>query len=107
MGKIVNFPYNVRAVARIDSDNVVHNYIYHNCPIGRVDNNIIYNNDNIAVGRVDNNGIIHNHYINNSPIGEVSKDGFIVQDNVLVGRIDGNNASISGAAYLLLVQGNR
>ena len=108
MSKIVNFPYNVTAVARLDSDNIVHNHIYHTCPIGRVDdNNIIYDINNNAVGRVDENGIVHNHYINNSPVGKVSEDGFITKENVLVGKIDDGNSLLAGAAYLLLVQGNR
>lgn len=88
MGKIVNFPYNARAVARLDSDNIVHNHIYHNCPIGKVDNNIIYDNDNNAVGRVDENGIVHNHYMDYSPIGKVLENGFISRNNILVGRIE-------------------
>ena len=107
MGKIVNFPYNARAVARLDSDNIVHNHIYHNCPIGKVDNNIIYDNDNNAVGRVDENGIVHNHYMDYSPIGKVLENGFISRNNILVGRIEGENALLSGAAYLLLVGGTR
>lgn len=35
MDKIINSPYNINAVARVDSDNIVHNHIYHHCPIGR------------------------------------------------------------------------
>lgn len=109
MSKIVNFPYNITAIARLDSDNIVHNHIYHTCPIGRVDNdnNVVYDNNNNAVGRVDENGIVHNHYINNSPIGKISEDGFIIKENTLVGRIDGNNSLLAGAAYLLLIDGNR
>lgn len=108
MDKIFNSPYNIGAVARLDSDNIVHNHIYHHCPIGRVDdNNFIYDNNNNAVGRVDENGIVHNHYINNSPIGEVSKNGFIIKESTLVGRVDGDNSLLAGAAYLLLIQGNR
>lgn len=69
MDKIINSPYNINAVARVDSDNIVHNHIYHHCPIGRVDdNNFVYDNNNNIVGRVDDNGIVHNHAINNSPI---------------------------------------
>lgn len=108
MSKIVNFPYNVGAIARLDSDNVVHNHIYHHCPVGKVDdNNFIYDNNNNVVGRIDENGIVHNHYINNSPIGKVSEDGFIIKENTLVGRIDDSNSLLAGAAYLLLIQGNR
>ncbi|WP_296646909.1 hypothetical protein, partial [Romboutsia sp. 13368] len=102
MDKIFNFPYNVRAVARLDSNNIVHNHLYHNSPIGRVDNNIIYDNDNNAVGRVDDNGTVHNHYINNSPIGKVLENGFVSRDGILVGRVEGDNILLSGAAYLLL-----
>ena len=53
MDKIVNFLHNITVVARLDSDNIVHN---HTCPIGMVgDNNIIYDNDNNnnAIGRID------------------------------------------------------
>ena len=47
MDKIINSPYNINAVARVDSDNIVHNHIYHHCPIGRVDdNNFVYDNNN-------------------------------------------------------------
>ena len=69
--------------------------------------NFIYDNNNNVVGRIDENGIVHNHYINNSPIGKVSKNGFIIKENTLVGRIDGCNSLLAGAAYLLLIQGNR
>ena len=73
MNKIVNFPYNFGAIARLDSDNIVHNHIYNQCPIGRVDdNNFIYDNNNNVVG-----------------------------------RIDGDNPLLAGAAYLLLIYGNR
>lgn len=108
MDKIINSPYNVNAVARVDSDNIVHNHIYHYCPIGRVDdNNFVYDNNNNIVGRVDNNGIVHNHSINNSPIGKVLENGFVIKENALVGRVDGDNLLLAGAAYLLLIQGNR
>ena len=102
MVKIFNFPYNVGAVARLDSNNVVHNHLYHNSPIGKVDNNIIYDNNNIAVGRVDDNGTVHNHYTNNSPIGKVLENGFISRNGILVGRVEGENLLLAGAAYLLL-----
>ncbi len=36
MNKIVNFPYNFEAIARLDSDNIVHNHIYNQCPIGEL-----------------------------------------------------------------------
>ena len=83
MNKIVNFPYNFGAIARLDSDNIVHNHIYNQCPIGRVDdNNFIYDNNN-------------------------NVDGFIIKGNTVVGRIDGDNPLLAGAAYLLLIYGNR
>ncbi len=108
MNNIVNFPYNQRAVARIDKNNVVHNHLYHNCPIGSVDcNSIVYNLKNETVGRVDENGIIYNTTLNDTAIGKVNADGFIVKDDLLVGRIEGNNALLCGAAYLLLIDGNR
>lgn len=108
MSKIVNFPYNVTAIARLDSDNIVHNHMYHTCPIGRVDdNNIIYDINNNAVGRVDDNGIVHNHYINNNPVGKILENGFITKENILVGRVDGGNSLLAGAAYLLLIHDNK
>ena len=72
MDKIINSPYNINAVARVDSDNIV-----------------------------------HNHSINNSPIGKVLENGFVIKENALVGRVDGDNLLLAGAAYLLLIQGNR
>lgn len=107
MINIINFPFNSRAVARIDDDNVVHNHIYHNCPVGRVDNNIVYNNDNYPIGRVDEDGTIHEHTQINRPIGNVDKDGFVYKNNSLVGRIDCDNSLLAGAAYLLLIYNNR
>ncbi|MGX4599422.1 hypothetical protein [Faecalimicrobium sp. JNUCC 81] len=107
MINIVNFPFNTRAVARIDDDNVVHNHIYHNCPIGKVDKNIVYNNNNFPIGRVDEDGFIHDHTQRNSPIGKVDNDGFVYKNNSLVGRIDSNINLCAGAAYLLLVYNNR
>ena len=72
MDKIINSPYNINSVARVDSDNIV-----------------------------------HNHSINNSPIGKVLENGFVIKENALVGRVDGDNLLLAGAAYLLLIQGNR
>ena len=104
---IVNFPFNTRAIARIDDYNVVHNHIYHNCPIGKIDNNIVYNSNNFPIGRVDKDGFIHDNTQRNSPIGKVDNDGFVYKNNSLVGRINGNNNLGAGAAYLLLVYNNR
>ena len=59
------------------------------------------------MGRVDDDGIVHNHSINNSPIGKVLENGFVIKENALVGRVDGDNLLLAGAAYLLLIQGNR
>ena len=106
MNKIFNSIYNARAIARLDSDNIVHNHIYHNCPIGKINNNLIYDNDNILVGRVDENGVVHNHHIDYSPIGEVLENGFILKNNSFIGRIEGENYLLAGAAYLLLIKGN-
>lgn len=108
MFEMVKFPYNNRAVARLDSNNVVHNHLYHNCPIGKVDeNNIIYNLNNEPVGRVDKNGVIYSHHINNTSIGKVSEKGFIEKEGCLIGRIDTNNSLVAGGAYLLLIHNNR
>ena len=43
----------------------------------------------------------------NSPIGKVLENGFVIKENALVGRVDGDNLLLAGAAYLLLIQGNR
>lgn len=107
---IVNFPYNFKGVARLDSDGVVHNHLYHECPVGKVDKNVIYNKNNFPIGRVDESGIVHNHLTKNSPIGRVDKDGYIHNSptgNSLVGRIDGGDALLAGSAYLLLIHNNR
>ncbi len=107
MSKIVNFPFNIRAVARIDEHNIVHNHLYHNCPIGKIDlNNMVYDINGNIVGRVEKSGIVMSEE-KNSSIGEVSPDGFISQNGCFVGRIDGDNPIMGGAAYLLLIQGNR
>lgn len=108
MIEMVKFPYNNRGVARLDSDNVVHNHLYHNCPIGEVDeNNIVYNLDKKPVGRVDESGFIHSHHLNSCPIGKVDENGFILKDGELVAKINNDNASLAGGAYLLLVHENR
>ena len=108
MIKMVKFPYNNRAVARVDSDNVVHNHLYHHCPIGKVDeNNIVYNLYNAPVGRVDENGVIHSHHLNNNPVGKVDENGFIQEKNCLIARVEGGRALLGGSAYLLLIHGNR
>ena len=104
MGKIVNFPYNARAVARLDSDNIVHNHIYHECPVGKVgENNIIYNKNNYPIGRVDKNGVIHDHPLLVSPIGKVDENGFVYENGHKIARMDGDNILASGGAYLLLI----
>jgi len=108
MTKMVKFPYNNRAVARLDSDNVVHNHLYHHCPIGKVDeNNIVYNLYNAPVGRVDENGVIHSHHLNNNPVGKIDENGFIQKKNCLIARVEGDRALLGGSAYLLLIHGNR
>ncbi|WP_122638345.1 hypothetical protein [Romboutsia sp. Marseille-P6047] len=107
---IVNFPYNYSGVARLDSCGIVHNHLYHECPVGKVCSNIIYNKNNFPIGRVDENGIVHNHITKNSPIGKVDEDGYVysgVSKQSLVGRIDGDNASLAGGAYLLLLHNNK
>lgn len=107
---IVNFPYNSRGVARLDSNGVVHNHLYHECPVGRVDNKTIYNKNNFPIGRVDDNGVVHSHPTGNSPIGRVDDSGYIHNNptrDSLVGRIDGDNALLAGSSYLLLIHGNR
>ncbi|MGL4912568.1 MAG: hypothetical protein ACRC3Y_09055 [Romboutsia sp.] len=108
MIEMVKFPYNSRAIARLDSDNVVHNHLYHNCPIGKVSkNNIVYDLYDNPVGRVENNGIIHSHHINNAPVGMVNNDGFILKNDSLVGRINSNDSLLAGSTYLLLIHENR
>lgn len=110
---IVNFPYNFQGVARLDSNGVVHNHLYHECPIGRIDaDKIIHNHhlDNSPVGRVDESGVVHSHHVNNSPVGRVDNNGYIHNhhtDNSPVGRVDGDNANLAGSAYLLLLHGKR
>lgn len=108
MFEMIKFPYNNRAIARLDSDNVVHNHLYHNCPIGKVDkNNIVYNLNNNPIGRVEKNGVIHSHHIDNSPIGKVLESGFILKENSLIGRIETSDSLLAGGAYLLLIHENR
>ena len=108
MVEMVKFPYNVRSVARLDSDNVVHNHIYHNCPVGKVDeNNIVYNNRNYPIGRIDKDGIIHNDPLHNRPIGKVDENGIVYKGNDKIARIDGDNTYAGGSAYLLLIHGTR
>ncbi len=105
---MVKFPYNSRSVARLDSDNVVHNHIYHNCPVGKVDeNNIVYNIYNYPIGRVDDNGVIHNDPLHNSPVGEVDENGYVYKGKNKIARMDGENVFAAGSAYLLLIHGTR
>lgn len=108
MVEMVKYPYNVRSVARLDSDNVVHNHIYHSCPVGKVDENgIVYNKINYPIGRVDKNGIIHRDPIHNMPIGKVDENGFVYDKKSIIARMDGDNTSLAGSAYLLLIHGTR
>lgn len=106
MFNMVKFPYNNRAVSRLDSNNIVHNHSYHECPIGKVNDNIVYGINDNPVGRVDSDGTVHSHHIDNSPIGNVLENGFISKNNALVGRVEDNNLS-AGAAYLLLIHDSR
>ncbi|MDB8791416.1 hypothetical protein PN290_13020 [Romboutsia sp. 1001216sp1] len=106
MFEMVKFPYNARPVARLDANNIVHNHLYHDCPIGKVCDNVMYDLSDNPIGRVEEDGTIHSHHINNSPIGKVNSDGYISKGNDLVGRIDCNN-QLAGGAYLLLIHDNR
>lgn len=106
MFEMVKFPYNARAIARLDKNNVVHNHLYHNCPIGSVSENMVFDSNKKPVGRVDSDGTIHCHHENNSPIGKIDSNGYVSKNNNLVGRIEGNSF-IAGAAYLLLINDNR
>ena len=104
MVNMIKFPYNVRSVARLDSNNTVHNHIYHECPVGKVDeNNIIYNKNNYPVGRVDKNGVIHNHPLFVSPVGKVEENGFVYKNGLNIAKMDGDNILAAGGAYLLLI----
>lgn len=108
MVNMIKFPYNVRSVARLDSDNVVHNHIYHSCPVGKVDeNNIVYNKRNYPIGRIDQDGIIHNDPLHNRPVGKVDENGFVYKGKSIIARMDGDNAFGAGSAYLLLIHGTR
>ena len=97
MVNMIKFPYNVRSVARLDSNNTVHNHIYHECPIGKVDKN------NYPVGRVDKNGVIHNHPLFVSPVGKVEENGFVYKNGLNIAKMDGDNILAAGGAYLLLI----
>lgn len=104
MVNMIKFPYNFRSIARLDSNNIVHNHIYHECPVGKVDkNNIIYNKNNYPIGRVDENGIIHNHPLYSSPVGKVDEYGFVYKNGDKIAKMDGINVLASGGAYLLLI----
>lgn len=107
MFEMINHPYNNKSVARLEN-NVVHNHLYHDCPVGRVSENTIYDNYNNIVGKVDAQGIIYTK--NSNPIGKICKDGFIYKNNNLVGKIKFNESlspNLAGAAYLLLIHQNR
>ncbi|MGL5314172.1 MAG: hypothetical protein ACRC92_13070 [Peptostreptococcaceae bacterium] len=108
MVNMIKFPYNVRSVARLDSDNVVHNHIYHSCPVGKVDeSNVVYNKRNYPIGRIDKNGVIHNDPLHNRPIGKVDENGFVYEGKNIIAKMDGDNAFAAGSAYLLLIHGTR
>lgn len=93
MVEMVKFPYNNLGVARLDSDNIIHNHLYHQCP----------------VGRVDNNGVVHKDLINESPVGRVDSDGFVYLANKedAIAKVKGSDYLSAGSAYLLLIHGNR
>ncbi|MEW8963238.1 hypothetical protein [Paraclostridium dentum] len=110
MFEIINFPYNSNPVARLDANNIVHNHLYHNCPVGKVDNSIVYDNFNNIVGSIDDDGFVYSNNSNLAPIGNVDNNGFIYKENKLVGKINFKNSmcpKLAGASYLLLIHGNR
>ena len=110
MFEIIKFPYNNKPIARLDSNNIVHNHLYHNCPVGKVSNNMVYDSFNNIVGSVDNSGFVYSIKSNVSPIGNIDNDGYIYKDNKLVGKINFNNSMcprLAGASYLLLIHENR
>ncbi|WGX75440.1 hypothetical protein QJS64_15815 [Paraclostridium bifermentans] len=53
MFEIIKFPYNSQPIARLDANNIVHNHLYHNCPIGNVDNNGFVYKENKLVGKIN------------------------------------------------------
>ncbi|WP_419741740.1 hypothetical protein [Paraclostridium dentum] len=110
MFEMIKFPYNSMPIARLDSNNVVHNHLYHNCPIGKAYNNIIYDNFNNIVGSIDGDGFVYSNSSNLDPIGNVDNNGFVYKGNKLVCKINFNNSmcpKLAGASYLLLIHENR
>lgn len=109
MFEIINFPYNNRPVARLDSYNIVHNHLYHDCPVGRVYVNLIYDNLENIVGSVDNNGHVYS-VESDSPIGKIDSNGFVYKKNKVIGKVNCDKNScpnLAGGAYLILIYDKR
>lgn len=108
MFEMISFPYNNRPVARLDFDNIVHNHIYHNCPVGRVCANLVYDNKDNVIGKVDESGYIYSY--KSESIGRVDINGFVHKDDMLIGKIkcfQPISPNLAGAAYLLLIHNKR
>lgn len=109
MFEMIKHPYSNRSIARLDLDNIIHNHLYHNCPMGKVSANLIYDNYNNVVGKVDENGLIYSN-LDSNPIGKVLDNGFVYKNNDLVGKIKYPKTLspyLAGASYLLLIHENR
>lgn len=109
MFEMIKHPYNNKSIARLDLNNIVHNHLYHNCPIGKISANLVYDNYNNVVGKVDENGLIYSN-LDSNPIGKVLDNGFVYKNNNLVGKIKCTKSSspyLAGASYLLLIHENR
>ena len=109
MFEMIKHPYNNRPIARLDFNNIVHNHLYHNCPVGQVSANLIYDNYNNVVGKVDENGIIYSN-LEPNPVGKVLDNGFVYKGTDLVGKIKCSKSLspyLAGASYLLLIHENR
>lgn len=109
MFEMIKYPYNNKSIARLDLNNIVHNHLYHNCPIGKVSANLVYDNYNNVVGKVDENGLIYSN-LDSNPIGKVLDNGFVYKNDNLVGKIKCTKYSspyLAGASYLLLIHENR
>lgn len=52
MFEMIKHPYNNKSIARLDLNKIVHNHLYHNCPIGKVSANLVYDNYNNVVGKI-------------------------------------------------------
>lgn len=108
MFEMISFPYNNRPIARLDFNNIVHNHLYHNCPVGRVCANLIYDNYDNVLGKVDEKGFIYSS--NSKSIGRVDINGFVHKNDTLVGKIkcrESLSPNLAGAAYLLLIHDKR